>query len=303
MIAGVKPRRALWMLSLSAISAVAWWYMNSSPDGAIELQTRPVAPAASGNNRADAWLSDIRPAPGMGTSSGAAAKSRESLSAQVARLAASADPKDAFRAYWLLYECVYFERHRAPPGWSFDGLNLEPLHARNPREVCNQLTERMKGNRIDYVERAAAAGVAGAMSYLVEEGPFADRSALTSRPDDPLVKEWKDRINTMLRDRAAEGQKESLMILYDGMLFDKPEIDGNDQRMLTYGLALGEIFRLEGVAPGMPLPFDANMLALVKARLTQPQIDKAESDAAGILRKLSERAQSPATGHKLSQPG
>jgi len=276
------------MLSLAGMSAAAWWYMNSSAGDAPERQKPPVALAPSVNNHGSAWLSNIAPAQAR------PATAHESLASQVERFAASGNPTDAFRAYWLLHECVFLERHGAAPPWTMDSLNQEPLYKqRNPREVCAGLTERIKGSRIGYLERAAAAGVPGAMSQLIEEGPFADPSALTTRPDDPLVKEWTERINAMLRDRAAAGEKESLMALYTGMLVGEPGIVVDDQRMLTYGLALSEIFRGEGVPASVPLPFDDRVLGGIKERLTQAQIDHAERDAAAILRKLGKQSPAP----------
>jgi hypothetical protein len=44
--------------------------------------------------------------------------------------------------------------------------------------------------RIELVEKAARAGIPGAPSAWIEQGPFGDKSALDQRPDDPLVAEW-----------------------------------------------------------------------------------------------------------------
>lgn len=84
------------------------------------------------------------------------------------RLAASADPADAWRAFRLIERC-----RSAPAAAACRGVT--PLH---------QLA------RLQLLDRAARAGVPGATTAWVEQGPFGDRSALDQRPDDPLVLDW-----------------------------------------------------------------------------------------------------------------
>lgn len=97
----------------------------------------------------------------------------------------------------------------------------------------------------------------------------------------------------MLRERADAGEEDSMMALYTGMLVERPGIVADDQRMLTYGLALGEIFHRRGVPASVPLPFDDSMLGGIKRRLTQAQVDQARDEAAEILRKLARQLPPP----------
>jgi hypothetical protein len=56
--------------------------------------------------------------------------------------------------------------------------------------ACGDLSAREVERRIELVATAADDGIPGAASAWIEEGPHGDRTALTQRPDDPLVVEW-----------------------------------------------------------------------------------------------------------------
>jgi hypothetical protein len=56
--------------------------------------------------------------------------------------------------------------------------------------ACGDLSARQVEQRIELVAAAADDGVPGAASAWIEEGPYGDRTALTQRPDDPLVVAW-----------------------------------------------------------------------------------------------------------------
>lgn len=51
------------------------------------------------------------------------------------------------------------------------------------------MTERMRLSRFDYLAVAVKAGISGALIQMATEGPFGDSTALSTRPDDPLVQE------------------------------------------------------------------------------------------------------------------
>src|SRR5262249_52194510 len=56
--------------------------------------------------------------------------------------------------------------------------------------ACGDLTTREVEQRIELAASAADDGIPGAASAWIEEGPFGDKTALTQRPDDPLIVEW-----------------------------------------------------------------------------------------------------------------
>jgi hypothetical protein len=108
------------------------------------------------------------------------------LNAQVERLLATRDPADALRAYWLIANCAGFNTGHGA-------------------RLCGSLTERERQARLDYLAIALKAGVPGAATAFVAEGPFGDPSALQTRPDDPLVKEWKAAARAQLARAADSG--------------------------------------------------------------------------------------------------
>ncbi len=56
--------------------------------------------------------------------------------------------------------------------------------------ACGDLSARQLDLRVELAASAADEGIPGAASAWVEEGPYGDKTALTQRPDDPLVVEW-----------------------------------------------------------------------------------------------------------------
>ena len=172
----------------------------------------------------------------------------EPLARRIERLAASGDPRDAYRAWWLLHACVVFERTGRLPEREGTDADILAGQIGDPARACVNLNERMKMTRIDHLERAARAFVPGALEELVEEGPFGDPTALTTRPDDPLVKAWKERVNGMLNGQAEEGYWSSLYQLFTGFWFGHPAIAADRQSALAYGMALRDIMvKLDGV--------------------------------------------------------
>lgn len=101
--------------------------------------------------------------------------------ARVERLLASADPQDAFRAWHLLERC-HLEGHAA--------------------SACRGITAAQLHLRLNLLEAAARAGVPGAATAFAGQGPFGDKSALTQRPDDPLVAQWIRDAEALIRDAA-----------------------------------------------------------------------------------------------------
>jgi hypothetical protein len=106
--------------------------------------------------------------------------SAPSPGARVELLLASADPQDAFRAWRLLERC----------------------HLSGNAAVCRGITAAQLRLRLERLEVAARAGVPGAATAFVGQGPFGDKSALTQRPDDPLVAQWIRDAEALIREAA-----------------------------------------------------------------------------------------------------
>jgi hypothetical protein len=239
-----------------------------------------------------AWLSDLGAAP-------PAAAPAEPLARRIERLAAGGEPRDAYRAWWLLHACVVFERTGRLP--ERDGTDAPGESIADPAASCATVTERMKMARIDHLERAARAGVDGALAELVEEGPFGDPTALSTRPDDPLVKEWKARVNGMLNAQAEQGYWASLYQLFTGFWFGHPAIAADRQSALAYGMALRDIMvKLDGVSEQEAIPFNGPFLDEIGAGLTPDQKADAQARADAIVARAADQRGRNASGTEKS---
>jgi hypothetical protein len=225
-----------------------------------------------------------------------------SLAEQVQGLAAARDPVKAFEAYRLLFECAAFngehdrlifdpEAVRHPEPGRVPGLRgMNEAEKQAAARLCSGMTERQRQSRLDYLAVAARAGVPGAALAFAREGPFGDPSALRTRPDDPLVREWKAQAAALLA-RAAETDADfgTLMFLQDGSEGGSEVIDRNPQLAFRYGIAMGGISRdLLGADDALAQLYapDGDRMATL-ARELSPAQRAAELEAA---RRIVERA-------------
>lgn len=210
------------------------------------------------------------------------------LAERLAQLAASADPQDAYRAWWLVNACSAWQRsgRLPPPASPRDAALAEPIA--DPARFCATMTERMKMARIDYLERAARGGIDEALGLLVEAGPFGDPSALDSRPDDALVQEWKTRVSALAQGRAEQGSWTGLYLLFTGLLFENPAIVVQRQDALAYGMALRDIMvTLDGAAEQEAIPFNGPFLEAIGKDLNPAQLAQASAHAAAIVARAA----------------
>lgn len=125
-----------------------------------------------------------------------------SLSKQVQELVETHDPEKLYLAYGLLADCVEFNRdhdrmiydeelRKKSPDNAFGYRHMTEQEKQRDTMRCGAMSERERQSRLDYLAAAAKAGVPGSAIAFLREGPFGDPSALTTRPDDPLVQEWK----------------------------------------------------------------------------------------------------------------
>jgi hypothetical protein len=178
-----------------------------------------------------------------------------SLAGQVERLAAAHDPGKAFEAWRLLSECAAFnsEHDRLivdptanlhPEPGRIPGLRgMTDAEKRAASRLCGGMTERQRQSRLDYLAIAARAGVPGAALAFAREGPFGDPSALNTRPDDPLVKEWKGQAAGLLARAAETGDDvDTLFYIAEASHAGSDVIDRNPLQAFRYGVALGAIY-------------------------------------------------------------
>lgn len=140
---------------------------------------------------------------------------------KVQELVATGRAEDAFRAYGLLAECRWAReelgRARGLRRTELDEVTRLRLDsgelARASEAACGDLTDSHIGQRIAYLEKAASAGVPMAAVRLAAEGPWGDETALRTRPNDPLVLEWRLRVDELIRASARKGDLMALSSL------------------------------------------------------------------------------------------
>lgn len=175
------------------------------------------------------------------------------LGQQIEQLIAAHDPEDEYKAYWLIRDCEIFNREHDRLIFDMDEVSqkhgLFPYRGMNDSEkqhdakLCTGMTERTRTSRFEYLADAAKAGVSGAAVEIAEEGPFGDHSALTARPDDPLVQEWKAHVKDQLAKEAENGDLLTLNYLWVRSLMGD-EIVGKDPLLAyRYAVAQGLIFK------------------------------------------------------------
>ncbi|NYE63385.1 hypothetical protein FHW58_004615 [Duganella sp. 1224] len=174
------------------------------------------------------------------------------LAAQVERLIATHRPEQAYQAYWLLADCESFNHDH--DRMIFDATDFEQNRSvipfrgmtdsekKHDEKLCNGMTERMRLARFDYLAAAAKAGIIGAAVQVAKEGPFGDRTALTTRPDDPLVREWKTTAREQLQQQAESGDLLALNYLWMTALTGDALIDKDPALAYRYALAQGLIY-------------------------------------------------------------
>jgi hypothetical protein len=260
----------------AAIVATAGWLSATAtaPELATSAAALPVAPAA---------LALPAPKPAMLAAPGAA------LADQVDALVATRDPEKTYAAFRLLRDCTNYHRdgdrlifdndelrHRndgSLPG--FRGMTDD--EKRHDAVFCATMTERMRQSRIDYLAFAAQAGVPAAVLEQIEQGPFGDRSALSTRPADPLVREWKARVQAQLfRLAEQDADVDALSYLSAALQIGNEVIDRDPVLAYRYGVAYGMILGdLQGPdsVTGKLYGLDGSMTRETAAQLTPSERD------------------------------
>jgi hypothetical protein len=234
-------------LALAAIVAVAAGTLfalmtRDQPPAMPAPAPAAVQPAAQSPAPGLAWLQATGPQP-------ASAPPPLALAEQIDRLVATRDPADAYAAYRLLADCISFNRDGDRIVFEDNSAHRGDIRALSAFEktrdalLCAGMTERMRQSRLDYLAIAAQAGVPGAAVAMATEGPFGDRTALATRPGDPLVQQWQADVNAQLA-RAAEGGDLDALHYLTGMRKNGDVLLTRDAAAAyRYGLALGMIER------------------------------------------------------------
>jgi hypothetical protein len=215
---------------------------------AIVAATRPAPPVARPRTAAApappriaarAIAIDVRP--------GAAARSTAgddvvSLHRRIERLLAPGTPRDRYRAFGVLAHCAHaidFDRYLKSLPASADTARLLERYGDGSARIavaCGDLSAREVDLRVELAASAADEGIVGAASAWIAEGPYGDRTALTQRPDDPLVVEWVQQ--AIARVRAATKRSDTEAIGQFGLLCLNWEMDDVTRVRLLVDAAL-----------------------------------------------------------------
>ena len=273
---------------LAAALALAYWFL---PDDGAPVAASAVPAPAQGRSLAAYFTLDASAVPVPDP-----VAPPVPLAQQLARLAASGRPEDAYAAYNLLDDCISFEKEGRLPGLEFElGREMTAEEKTAQRQLCAGLTQRQREDRLAYLATAAKAGVPGAATLFLSEGPFGDRSALRNRPDDPLVQAWKRQAIAQLTAQADEAELSSVSTLMMAYLRDGEVVQKDAPQAYGYLLALRQVYD-DILAPGVTNPYQDEYWHWLQDELTPAQQAAAAAKAQAIVAKYRQHAGRPAHG-------
>jgi len=279
---------ALVAIAVTASFGGWWWLEGSSTDGVGPEASRPAGAAFPWSTAPSTDVGAASAAP-----SRAAGQSGPGVRARLQELVASGSPEDAMRAYGLLHECrmaaTLEERaRRARPGQvnEHDAKRLASGEMRRDTELaCGDLQPQDQQQRLALLQKAAAAGVRNAALYLIDEGPFGDPSALSTRATDPLVIEWRRDTMKLLELAGTRGDTGALLSLSDQYLTGTGIVLGADPKLaLVYRTALDLTYER---TKGRELPDKAKSVNRMKARLSAAEVEEAVAAGKSLAARTS----------------
>lgn len=286
----MQAKHSLYAFLLLMFALFALYFYSSFP--------RHVG-AAAAPHRPDVWLSNPRAMRHAPSSDPALADTAGStpivpLATQIDLLLSTRVPDDALRAYWLVQACVDIAEKGtllkvdAQSETHLRGLTDEEYRAQ--RTLCAGMTERIEMSRLDHLAIAARAGVSGADDAFLRAGPFGDRSALKTRPGDPLVKAWLAEAEQLLTAHAEAGDMLSMLTLMQEYSGHGETLDADPALALRYTYAVSEIFdRMLGRSDSkFPNPYKAEVDRALKGPLSTQQVTTAIAAGKDMAEKAAE---------------
>ena len=278
----MRPQHTLYVILLLPIVLVGLYWSSSRPTGEPEA-ARPQAPTrtAFADARRD-QPSTLRPKPDP----------RYTLAQQVDRLSATGRPADAFDAYWLVQTCIDFQRTGDLA--VADGDFMRPANGVEKsaeKLLCADMTERMRTTRLDHLALAARAGIDSADLAFLQTGPFGDRSALESRPDDPLVLAWKAQALSYLEAQAQQGRIPSMITLLGEYNEDSALQKRHPLAALRYATAVHDYHEimLGDATKTTPNPLPDTFMQKMSQGLSPDQVRLATTEGKQLLARAMEK--------------
>jgi len=279
----LKPFSAV-VISISiAVTASCFLFVDGGHAGSKDSIQKPAAAISRDGVSGDGLLRI--PEPGARPSEvPAASKVRvPTVGDKIATLSSSFNANDRFEAYQLAYRC-----------WT---LKLFETQIRNTvqaeradvhpeldqyRGACDGVSDAQLAIRYENLKVAVASNIPGAAHQYLAEGPFGDNDALTQRPEDPLVVQWKEQVVAGLKLAAEAGDRVSLIDLMQ--IYDSGVIAPRDPvQSLTYLMVEDKIATQSGH------PHTANYLQNAQAGYSPEQVRAATREAKSFFDRCCAR--------------
>ncbi|GJJ04200.1 hypothetical protein RugamoR64_47380 [Duganella rhizosphaerae] len=280
----MKPQHSLYVVLLLPLVLVGLYWSSSRPNGESEVARQQATTRA-----AFAETSRAKPPTQLPKHD-----PRYTLAQQVDRLAATGRPADAYDAYWLVQNCIDFQRTGDLA--VADGDFMRPANVAEKsaeKLLCADMTERMKTARLEYLTLAAKAGIDGADLTFLQTGPFGDPSALESRPDDPLVRAWKAEALGYLEAQAQQGDIPSIITLLGEYNEDSELLKQHQVEALRYATVVHDNYEmvLRGASTAIPNPLPDEFMQKMSQGLSPDQVRLATAEGKQLLARAMERRQ------------
>lgn len=234
----VEPKAVAASVAVLAFAViVVIWPVRPSGESRPRAAPAPVGPIGATQQVRRIELEAAK-APRPKTVGGIAA----SLRSRVDRLLAPGTPRDRYLAFGVLAQCaraIEFDRYLKSLPADRGSTRLRERYGDGSARIaaaCGDLSARQVDQRVELAASAADEGIPGAATAWVEEGPYGDRTALTQRPDDPLIVEWAQEAIT--RVSAATKRADTEAISQFGLLCLNWEMDDVARVRLLVNVAL-----------------------------------------------------------------
>jgi hypothetical protein len=205
----------------------------------------------------------------------------ETLSQQVDRLSRSGNPVDAFAAYQLVTDCIWARDHE---GWMARHIlpgdrGLLPT----TQQACGDIASDQVQSRLQWLERAALAGVHHAAAQMLKEGPDGLGTGVDDDIAAPQNAAWRQRVDAAIEAGVHTCDSDALESRVDG--YENGLGVAQDRaRALTYWVAyLACRQRFDDATLAGPVDGDGEARRMAST-LSAEQIAKAVSDGQQLAR-------------------
>ena len=189
-----RPVLAASVLCVAVLGGALVYALTHGAEAAAPVPAPPVAAVLVPDDLPGA-TPDPAPAPARPTITRAAGDA-QTLAGQVDRLSRSGNPVDAFAAYQLVTRCLWARDHE---GWMAHHIlpgDRELLPT--TQQACGDIASDQIQSRLQWLTRAALAGVHHAATEMLKEGPDGLGVSGSADIDAPENALWKQRVDAAI---------------------------------------------------------------------------------------------------------